>query len=177
MTGSDCQKPGREPEMKTSIFEQLSNFMERLRGRAFPFFHIRSSITLLLVLSLLWSFIIPFRAQAKIVDRKPRGVTFRTVPLSETFTVYGPRRFDRQTGQAVNVVENFSISSDAAAPFSIQIQNGDANGSNRVSSATIRLNGADVFTPANFNQTVGSLTKAINLLSTNTLEVKLTSAP
>src|SRR5205807_485238 len=133
--------------------------------------------TLLLVLSLLWSFIIPFRAQAKIVDRKPRGVTFRTVPLSETFTVYGPRRIDRQTGQAVNVVDNFSISSDAAAPFSIQIQNGDANGSNRVSSATIRLNGADVFTPANFNQTVGSLTKAINLLSTNTLEVKLTSAP
>jgi RHS repeat-associated protein len=163
--------------MKTSIFEQLSNSIERLQGRVFRVFHIRSSITLLLALSLLWSLLIPFHAQANIVDRKPRGVTTRTVPQSETFTVYGPHHFDRHTGQPVNVVENFSVPSDAAAPFSIQIQNGDSNGSNRVSSATIRLNGADVFTPANFNQTVGSLSKAVSLLSTNALEVKLTSAP
>ena len=129
------------------------------------------------MLALSWSLVIPFRAQANIVDRKPRGITTRTVPQSETFTVYGPHRFDRHTGQPVNVVENFSIPSDAAAPFSIQIQNGGADGSNRASSATLRLNGADVFTPANFNQTVGSLTKTVSLLSTNTLEVKLTSAP
>src|ERR1043166_1459999 len=154
--------------MKTSIIEHILEPTKQRRRRTFLCSSIgsRSCIAGLLMLALSWSLVIPFRAQAKIVDRKPRGVTTRTVPQSETFTVYGPRRFDRQTGQAVNVVENFSIPSDAAAPFSIQIQNGDANGSNRVSSATIRLNGADVFKPANFNQTVGSLSKAVSLLST-----------
>src|ERR1051326_3854988 len=88
----------------------------------------------------------------------------------------GPQRFTRLTGQAVNVVQTFSLPAEATAPFNIVVQNGAPEGSNRVSSATIKLNGADLYTPSDFNQNVSSLTKAISLTATNTLEVKLTSS-
>src|SRR5262249_49606462 len=94
----------------------------------------------------------------------------------ETFDVYGPQRFTRLTGQPVNVVQTFSLPADAIAPFNIVVQNGAAEGSNRISSATIKLNGTELYTPSDFNQNVSSLTKSITLTATNTLEVKLTSA-
>jgi RHS repeat-associated protein len=76
----------------------------------------------------------------------------------------------------VNTVQTFSLPSEAFAPFTILVENGAPEGSNRVSSATIKLNGENLFTPSDFNQNVASLTKAPTLTPTNTLEVKLTSA-
>ena len=166
--------------MKTSIIERVPNSIKRLSARALHFSvcHFRNCVTLLIILSLFWSLLSLFNVRAKVSARKSKTTTTRSILQStETFNVYGPRRFDRRTGQPVNVVENFSIPSDASAPFTILIQNGAADGSGRVSSATIRLNGADVFIPNNFNQTVGSLTKSVSLVATNTLEVRLASAP
>src|ERR1041384_1783786 len=166
--------------MKTSIIERVPNSIKRLSARALHFSvcHFRNCVTLLIILSLFWSLLSLFNVRAKVSARKTKTTTTRSILQStETFNVYGPRRFDRRTGQPVNVVENFSIPSDASAPFTILIQNGAADGSGRVSSAAIRLNGADVFIPNNFNQTVGSLTKSVSLVATNTLEVRLASAP
>src|ERR1043166_8201341 len=105
--------------MKTSIIEHILEPTKQRRRRRFLCSSIgsRSCIAGLLMLALSWSLVIPFRAQANIVDRKPLGTTTRTFPQSETFSVYGPHRIDRLTWQPVNVVENFSIPSDAAAPF------------------------------------------------------------
>lgn len=94
-----------------------------------------------------------------------------------TTTVYGPRRFDRATGQPVNVIEHFTLPSDVVAPFTINVQNGAANGSNRVSSATIRLNSNNIFTQSDFNQNVATLSRSVTLAVSNTLEVKLASQP
>ena len=154
--------------MKTSTFAQFSNAIRSASWRApFAAFLSRSCVALLIVLSLLWSLVGPVRAEyAK--PAKPKSGTTRipTIPqTTETFTVYGPHRFDRHTGAPVNVVDNFSIPADAIAPFTIGIQNGGTDGSGRVSSATIRLNGSDVFTPKDFNQTVGSLTKTVSLVA------------
>jgi RHS repeat-associated protein len=141
----------------------------------------RAAIAGLLIFALTWSLVLPFRAQAA-----PGPVTKTNAPANaerssitqgtETFNVYGPQRFTRLTGQAVNVVQNFSLPADANAPFKIVVENGAPEGSNRVSSATIKLNGADLYTPSDFNQNVSSLTKAVTLTANNTLDVKLTSA-
>jgi len=57
------------------------------------------------------------------------------------------------------------------------VENGDANGNNRVSSAVISLNGKEIFGPSAFNQNVGHLEAPINLLDTNTLSIELRSKP
>ncbi len=96
---------------------------------------------------------------------------------TETFVVFGPRRFTREKGAPVAVVAPFTLPADAVAPFSIQVVNGDADGSNRVSSGDIKLNGTALFTSSSFNQTVGTLNKSVTLSSSNTLEVTLKSSP
>src|ERR1051326_794875 len=169
--------------MKTSILQQLLESARRICSQFTLSSAIgsRAAIAGLLILALPWSMILPFRTQAASdAGPKPKSpVTTESsssTQATETFNVYGPQRFTRLTGQAVNVVQTFSLPAEATAPFNIVVQNGAPEGSNRVSSATIKLNGADLYTPSDFNQNVSSLTKAISLTATNTLEVKLTSA-
>ena len=165
--------------MKTSILQHLIEPARRCSLSSAV--GARAAIAGLLILALTWSLVLPFRTQAASAPAaKTNSVeTPEESPLpqaTETFNVYGPQRFTRLTGQPVNHVQNFSLPADANAPFSIVVENGAPEGSNRVSSATIKLNGTDLFTPSDFNQNVSSLTKAVTLTATNTLEVKLTSA-
>src|SRR5215813_6350032 len=169
--------------MKTSILQQLLESARRICSQ-FPLssaIGYRAAIVGLLILALTWSMVLPFRTQAASnAGPKPKPpVTTESsssTQATETFNVYGPQRFTRLTGQPVNTVQTFSLPADAIAPFSVFIENGTREGSNRVSSATIKLNGTDLFTPSDFNQNVSSLTKSVSLTATNTLEVKLTSA-
>src|ERR1043166_49460 len=82
----------------------------------------------LLILPLPWSMILPFRTQAASdAGPKPKSpVTTESsssTQATETFNVYGPQRFTRLTGQAVNVVQAFSLPAEATAPFNIVVQN------------------------------------------------------
>jgi len=132
----------------------------------------------LLALALLWSPVTSFIVRAERGNSAFHSVSISSRPQStETFTIYGPQRFTRNSGAPVNVVENFSIPADTTAPFSILVQNGSPTGSNRVSSATIKLNGATLYGPDDFDQNVSSLTGPVTLVGGNILEVKLTSAP
>jgi len=169
--------------MKTSILQQVIEPARRICSRI----HFSSAIGSraatagLLILALTWSLVLPFRAQAASTPAAKPNPAETSEPSSlsqatETFNIYGPQRFTRLTGQAVNDVRTFSLPADASAPFGILVENGAPEGSNRVSSATIKLNGTDLFTPSDFNQNVSSLKKSVTLTATNTLEVKLTSA-
>src|SRR5215813_14913447 len=169
--------------MKTSILQHLLEAAKRIRHRILGYSAIdpRAAIAGLLIFALTWSLVLPFTTHAEPhAKAKPKApvlpASSSSTQTTETFNVYGPQRFTRLTGQAVNNVQNFSLPADAIAPFSIQVENGAPEGSNRVSSATIKLNGADLYTPSDFNQNVSSLTKTVTLTATNTLEVKLTSA-
>ena len=97
--------------------------------------------------------------------------------VAETFNVYGPRRFERGSGAPATVTETFTLPADSIAPFKVQLLNGAPDGSGRVSSATVKLNGAGLFKQSDFSQQTGSLTRAVMLGASNTLEVRLTSAP
>jgi RHS repeat-associated protein len=182
--------------MKTSIPQQLLERASRIcsrvpliswnrtsqeEGLAPARSSFRAAIVGLLILALTWSLVQPFRTQAApkpVAKPNPPATSEPTSLLqnTETFNVYGPQRFTRLTGLAVNIVQNFSLPAEANAPFNILVENGAPEGSNRVSSANIKLNGSDLYTPSDFNQNVSSLTKAVTLSATNTLEVKLTSA-
>jgi RHS repeat-associated protein len=125
---------------------------------------------------------VPFAAVTGARPAKSSGKSAsqptRSAPqVAETFAIYGPRRFDRTTGQPNTVTESFTLPADAVAPFKVTLQNGDADGSNRASSASVKLNGADVFTQSDFSKNVVTLTREVTPVASNTLEVRLTSAP
>jgi RHS repeat-associated protein len=105
-----------------------------------------------------------------------RGKAVTTSQAGDTLTIYGPRHFERLAGSPTTVNDQFSLPPDAVAPFNVIVQNGAPDGSGRVSSATIKLNGADLFTQRDFNQSVPSLIKTVPLHATNNIEVRLTSA-
>jgi RHS repeat-associated protein len=91
--------------------------------------------------------------------------------------VYGPRLFQRTAGPLTRAVEQFSLPTDALAPYSWKIENGAPDGSGRVSFARISLNGVNVVGPGELNPSVASLTRAVTLAAQNTLEVLFVGRP
>src|SRR5829696_3928398 len=153
--------------MKTSILQRFIESGRSICSRIHFSSAIgsRAAIVGLLILALTWSLVLPFVTYAAPDSGAKPNPLVTPKPVSqpqatETFNVYGPQRFTRLTGLAVNVVQTFSLPADASAPFGILVENGAPEGSNRVSSATLKLNGTDLFTPSDFNQNVSSLKKS-----------------
>jgi RHS repeat-associated protein len=91
-----------------------------------------------------------------------------------TITVFGPRQFDR-AGLISHDTEQFSLPQDAIAPFTIEVQNGASDGTDRVLFGTITLNGSVLYGPGSINLGVPGISGAVALLATNTLEVQFFS--
>jgi RHS repeat-associated protein len=92
-------------------------------------------------------------------------------------TVFGPRRYDRTNGAPNQYVDQFSLPGGVTSPFSVHIQNGALDGSSRVSSATVKLNGIDILTPSDLNQNVAAVDRTVTLAANNQLDVRLASSP
>jgi len=91
--------------------------------------------------------------------------------------IFGPITFLREREGPKTEKIPFTIP-DATGPFLLCLTNGTHEGSNRISSAVIKLNGKEVFRPSEFNQNVAELSRQVTLLSgENLLEVRLRSAP
>jgi hypothetical protein len=103
------------------------------------------------------------------------GVCIATASAVEV-TRFGPKQYNRTTGKPNSYTDTFTASGSIGGGKLI-VENGDASGGNRVSSAVISLNGQQVFGPSAFNQNVGHLEAPINLLDANTLSVELRSKP
>lgn len=61
--------------------------------------------------------------------------------------IFGPRQYTRTSGPPKELLETIALPPTLRAPFRLHIQSGNPDGSNRVSSATITLNGTQVATP------------------------------
>ena len=138
----------------------------------------RSCLSLLVICALANGALVPF---AVALPKKSVGVNDRlripsTVQTTEKVTIYGPRRFDRTSGLPVTVSEQFVAPVGVLAPYTFHIQNGATDGTGRVSSGIIRLNGTNLFTQNDLGQFVPSLTRVVALQLLNTLEVNLTSS-
>lgn len=90
--------------------------------------------------------------------------------------LYGPRRFEYTAGGPNTFSEQFSLPACSAAPYKLSVQNGTTQGTNRVSGATVKLNGATVLTPSDVNQNVGTLERSVTPSATNTVEVTLSAS-
>ena len=98
-------------------------------------------------------------------------------PGGAAVSVFGPQKYTRTTG-AKNVYETtVSVPSWVAGPFTLHIQNGEPNGSNRVSSAWITVNGVEVVHPSDLNQNVAALDRVVTLTPTTNMVVTLASKP
>jgi RHS repeat-associated protein len=95
-----------------------------------------------------------------------------------SFLVFGVERFIRNTGTPVTDTREFTVSPTAAAPFRLCIINGNTDGSQRISSAEIFINGIQVLSQNALNQHVASLSKEVPLQpGTNVMTVTLTAQP
>jgi hypothetical protein len=102
-------------------------------------------------------------------------VVLSTTVAAATTTAFGPKQFNRTSGGPNVYTETFQHC--GTSPCQIVIVNGNANGSNRVSSATISLNGVQIVGPNELNPRVDKIVKSVTLADANQLTVRLTSSP
>jgi len=95
-----------------------------------------------------------------------------------TVTAFNPKRFTRTKGAPNHYVETFTMPAECSGgTYKIVIKNGEQDGSYRISSAEILLNGQTLFVENDFNQNIYQLEKPVTLASQNILEIKLASPP
>jgi len=89
-------------------------------------------------------------------------------------TAFGPQIFERTTGRPNVYDETFSAIDIAGR---LIIRNGSESGENRVTSATVIINGIEVFTANDFKQADYLMACAVDLRQSNALRVELASTP
>jgi hypothetical protein len=93
-------------------------------------------------------------------------------------TLFGPKQYVRTNGRPNAYSDTFQ---GAVCRGKLIVRNGKSDGGHKVedgvSSATIILNGAQVFGPSDFNQQVYYLEREVNLAESNSLSVTLSSKP
>lgn len=89
-------------------------------------------------------------------------------------TVFGPQKFVRSKDKPAAEIHSFTAYEDEAR---IIVRNGDEDGKNRVSSATVSVNAVEVFKTKDFNQQVDVLEAPVSLFTNNSISVELNSAP
>jgi RHS repeat-associated protein len=97
--------------------------------------------------------------------------------LATEEAIFGPAQFTRTAGPPNQFSAEIALPPTLVAPFRLHVQNGSPDGTHRISSATITLNGAQVAGPSDFNQQVAAFDRTVALQPNNTLQVRLTSAP
>jgi Glucodextranase, domain B/Bacterial Ig-like domain len=92
--------------------------------------------------------------------------------------VFQAQTFVRAKNGPTNYSATFEVPGWVVAPFNMQIVNGDPNGHERVSSATVSLNSVQVLGPSGLSQSVGTLNVGITpVVGQNTLQVMVDGTP
>jgi RHS repeat-associated protein len=90
---------------------------------------------------------------------------------NDDWVVLGVTRFDGKTGSAKTYTQTFTVPILKPLSFTLQLVNGDGDGKNRVTNATVKLNGVTVISPTECNQQTAILTKEVTTQSSNTLQI------
>ncbi|HEX6911664.1 MAG TPA: hypothetical protein VF142_14780, partial [Longimicrobium sp.] len=94
-----------------------------------------------------------------------------------TLTLFGPRTFTRRAGRTAVDRVRVTVPAGVSAPYGLHVENGAADGSARVTSALVRVNGAQVLGPADLGPDVGALLRDVALTPESKLEVELRGVP
>ena len=88
--------------------------------------------------------------------------------------VFQTQTFVRTSGNANTYTATFKVRSWVIAPFNMHIVNGDPNGRERASSVTVTLNGTQVLSPSDLNESIGTLDIPVSpVVGVNTLQVTM----
>src|SRR5207253_2555365 len=90
---------------------------------------------------------------------------------------FGPQKYVRTTGAKDVYTANINVPAWLTSPFRLHVENGNANGTNRISSATVNINGTDVLTQSDFNQNAATYDRIVTLTPSTTLTITLASKP
>jgi len=88
---------------------------------------------------------------------------------------FGPKQYTRHAGAPQTFHDTFQHCGTQACQ--IVITNGNADGSDRISSASVYLNGVLIAGPSAFNQNVSTIVRPVGLAAVNHLTVALASKP
>ncbi|HEX9983135.1 MAG TPA: Ig-like domain-containing protein [Thermoanaerobaculia bacterium] len=115
------------------------------------------------------------------------GQTLLSVPANPVRTsattaaglpFFGPKKYVRTTGPKDVYTATVDVPPWLKGPFRLRVQNGEANGTFRVSSAIVEVNGVELLTQSDFNQNAASYEKPVTLTTPkSTLKVTLASRP
>ena len=97
--------------------------------------------------------------------------------------LFGSEQLVRTSGSPDVFQRSFSVPTFVGEPFSLRIVNGNPDGSKRVedaiSSGRVQIDGVEVVSPNDFNQTTANIDKMLTALAVgdHTLEVEIGSSP
>ena len=94
---------------------------------------------------------------------------------TQTAPTFGPKKYVRTTGQQQTFTESFARCADGGCQ--LVVVNGNADGTNRASSASIYLNGVQIVGPGDFNPSVDRVVRPVSLADNDQLTVVLASKP
>lgn len=97
-------------------------------------------------------------------------------PQAQT-VLFGPQTYQRTAGPPNQFTDTFTLPAGTTLPYTLHVVNGNADGTKRISSATVKLNGTQILGPSYFGQNVAIIDRPVTLQASNTLEIRLTSAP
>lgn len=95
--------------------------------------------------------------------------------LAQSLPLFGPNKYARAIG-APNTYSDTFQTCNTGATYNLIVENGEG-GEDRLSSASITLNGEEIVKENEFNQKVDRIEKTISLNEENTLYIKLASGP
>lgn len=90
--------------------------------------------------------------------------------------LFGPKEYARTTGTPNEFSERFD-NCEPQSQYQLVVENGKPDGTQRLSSASVLLNGAEVLRPNELNQQIGRLERPIPVSPINRLSVRLASGP
>ncbi len=96
--------------------------------------------------------------------------------VGQTDVLFGPDTFVRGKGKPTTETRSFNLNG-FRPPFTLHLRSGGEDGSNRVSSASVWLNGQLLFDPSAFSQQVSGYDVPVDLTDPSTLQVSLASKP
>ncbi len=88
-----------------------------------------------------------------------------------SFNVHGPTQYAVSSGSSTTHSGSITLPATAAAPYRVYVVNGASDGTQRVTSGSVTLNGTQIVTTSELTTAVGSLTKVVTLNPSNTLGV------
>src|SRR5713101_7997501 len=103
------------------------------------------------------------------------AVLFASSSAAQLAPTFGPKRYTRTAGRPQTFTETFPRC--GGAPCQLVVVNGSADGSHRVSVASIFLDGVRILGPSDFNQQVCRIVKPVALAGNNQITIMLASKP